>query len=594
MRRQLTSIAVAVGLGASFLSAASVGASAAPPPKCEFNGKTPAHGATVSGNMVLEAVEHWDDTTSTEFFVDGKSIGFSAQSRPDWIRQYSRPGTVAGGYRTTARANGTHTISCRNFGPDGPGPMSATRTVKFNNSVRNVMTWPQDGAQVDGTKGAPGITLKVRTSVTGTTQPTQARFFVDGVQVATAPCKAGVCETTWQPATSKRRFPFEDHVTEDGTRIENPKGGLRILHAEVTAGNGKVASTAPTRVFVNRSDTSSKLVLSDFEAAGHGRVGRDGGYSAKIPGTNKTLFVMNDAKWVYNTGAKQGTQEGQPGPYLATAPIKVGHPGMLTQTPNSTGHIAPAPKSASIKVTEGLTDPQGGTCDGSLTWATGVTQSPTSSTKMLLTYTAICGEDAADGTAQPQRQVEGVAEYDVATDTATMKNIIVAAPGKELAKKARLETPVRHGDHLYFYSADEGATYAARVPAAQWKTPSAYRWYANGSFTATSAADATSIGSGTSTQLSIEKYPNLTGSPYLKITQPTWQTVTIESSASPSGPWKATNVTNRKICPECQDAEGFVYTVYGHPELSAADKVLLTFTDHAEYSILSKEIAVTP
>ena len=189
------------------------------------------------------------------------------------------------------------------MGTYGNGPMSPAQTVTFSNSIRSTMTWPTDGAVVDGTIGSPGVTLKVSNSVTGTAQPTRATFYVDGKAVGTAPCSNGVCQTTWDAATSTSGVPFPDAP-------EKPRGGLRILHAEVTAGNGKVGRTSPTKVFVNRSDTASRPLLSSYEANGLGRVARDGGYSAQIPGANRTLFVMNDAKWTFQTGVQRGQGPG--------------------------------------------------------------------------------------------------------------------------------------------------------------------------------------------------------------------------------------------------------------------------------------------
>ncbi|KGN37898.1 hypothetical protein [Knoellia subterranea] len=557
---------------------------AGPSDRCAIT--TPTANSTLSYTRPVQSTEFWGGTQGSEFYLDGNRIGYS-ETGVDWQRHFVAPGEKTGGLSTSGYANGAHTLTCRDFGTWGRGALSTSVPVTFNNSVRILITSPTANRRVDATTGAPLVTLKATVSATGTTLPTSATFKVDGVPVATAPCSAGVCTATWNPIN--HASPWLD---------SNAKAGLRIITATAKGGNGVWAKSKPVLVHLNKSDAASSPLLSTFETEGRGRVARDGGWSVRIPGTSRALFAFGDGEYVWTTGPKQGTSQWVPHSTFASAPIAPGVPAPLTESPNASNHLAPEPVMSKIQQQVGLTDPQGGKCDYFLTWPTGMVKNPANN-NLLVTFMSMCTEKPTGTTADYSRhQVEGIADVNPTTGAATLRNIFVAQSKGQLHPRQRLVSPVSDGTYLYFYSADSTGTYAVRVPAAQWATPSAYRWKTASGFTGTTPASATSIGAGSfdGGGAAIARYPSMTGSPYLKVTQPSWQTITVQKSSTPYGPWTSTKVTNLGVCKECRDANngvgGWIYSAYGHPDFSNSTQMMLTFTDHAQYRVMAKMLTV--
>lgn len=577
-------VGMVAGLAGLVVGTAAPAVVAGPNDRCTI--VTPTANATLSGTKALRSTEFWGGTQGSEFYLDGQLIGFS-ETGVDWQRQYVAPGEKTEGFTTSGWANGAHTFTCRDFGTWGRGTTSTSVPVTFNNSVRVVVNNPVAGRRIDATTGAAAVTLTATTSVTGTTQPTSVTFRVDGLTVATAPCSGGVCTTSWNPANHPSRW-LDDKA----------KAGLRVITATATAGNGVTAKSKPVLVYLNKSDAASSPVLSSFETAGRGRVARDGGWSIRIPGTSRALFAFGDGEYVWNTGPNQGTSQWVPHSTFASAPIAPGVPAPLAESPNASNHLGAPPVMSTIQQKAGLTDPQGGTCDYFLTWPTGMVKNPANN-NILVSFMSMCTEKPTGTTADYSRhQVEGIADYNPTTGASTLHNIFVAPSKGELHPRQRLTSPVSDGTYIYSYSSDSTGTYAARVPVAQWATPSAYRWKTASGFTGTTPASATPIGSGASDggAAAIARYPSMPGSPYLKVTQPTWQTVTIEKSSTPYGPWSSTKVTNLALCPKCRDANngvgGWVYASYGHPDFSNATQIMLTYTDHAQYRVMAKMLTV--
>lgn len=564
---------------------------AGPADRCSI--ATPTANSTLSNTQALRSTEFWGGTQGSEFYLDGKLIGFSETS-DDWQRQFVAPGQKTEGLTTSGYANGAHTLTCRDFGTWGRGAVSTSVPVTLSNKVRIVVNNPITDRRIDATTGAARVSLKATVSATSdTTMPTSVSFRADGKEIAVAPCTSGVCSATWDP--TKHESPWG---VDPKTGAPKAKSGLRVITAYAKNSQGFSARSKPVLVFLNKSDAAASPVLSTFETLGRGRVGRDGGWSVRIPGTTRALFAFGDGEYVWSTGPKQGTDQWVPHSTFASAPIAPGVPAPLTESPNPSNHLAPEPVMSTIRQQVGLTDPQGGTCDYFLTWPTGMVKNPANN-NLLVSYMSMCTEKPTGTTADYSRhQVEGIADYNPTTGASTLRNIFVAPSKGELHPRQRLTSPVSDGTYLYFYSSDGSGTYAARVPVAQWGTASAYRWKTASGFDGTTPASATPIGAGSfdGGGASIARFSSMSGAPYLKVTQPTWQTITVQKSSTPYGPWTATKVTNLGVCPKCQDANngvgGWIYSAYGHPDFSNSTQMMLTYTDHAQYRVMAKMLTV--
>lgn len=553
--------------------------------------------STLTGRVKLEA-PNAAGAGGTQFYVDGKSVGFGYDLSTSGRWQFAQPGTATNGFDMTAYANESHRFSCRYFGPGvAPGPVGPEVHRDSANTIRSTLSGLADNYTVDATLGSPSITLKMTNVVSGgTTQPTSATFYVDGVAVGSGACSAGVCSYSWAPSSPP---PLDDG------NPDSLDSGLRVLNARAVAPNGIVTWAAPIRVYVNHSDVTvgsrpgARHLMSSFEYVGRGRVVRDGGWSEVIPGTSEVLFAFGDGGLQFGTGSSRGLHHPVFHSSLATTPKVGGLPGLLTERPNPEGWPLPAPYQSQIVQTVGLTDPNGGTCQYHSTWPTGMVKNPANN-NLLVPYISRCLENASGGNggeAWSKHQISGVADYNPSTGVTGLHNVFVAPPGGVLNQRQVLSTPVVDGTNMYFYNAYSTGTYALKVSTASWRDKTAYRWSRNGVFDQSDPNLATSIGAGSSQQISVDRYPTLTGSPYLKITQPgDWKKVTIQKSATPYGPW-TTVVSNHTVCWDCRQSNsqvdgGDVYTVYGHPEFTVGNKVVLTYTDYATGRPMSTTVTV--
>ncbi|WP_109506724.1 Ig-like domain-containing protein [Nocardioides speluncae] len=589
---------IAALLAATALAAPSGTAAAAAPPTCDLT--SPAPSSTVSGMIDLDALFTYGDDSvkGAEFFVDGKSVGFGFLA--GWAWKYTRPGTKPviqnpqppfgtgtnlNGFTSHHLSNASHTFSCRYFGPSGVGAMSPTRTLTVSNPRRSGWVSPADGTVLNATASAPRVTLQASYSGFGTARPT-ATFYVEGQAVSAA--------TTCQTAT-RCTFAWDPRASQAEYGDDKAQSGLRVVRAKVVNSSGQTTWTQPVKLFLNQSDTGSTLLLSKHEAAGLGRVVRDGGWSRQIPGTTQSFFIFGDTAGVVTTGAPDDDawrpHLGDPitrfHSTFGTTPVRTGAPGPIEELPNPDGHPAAMPGFTEIKVPQSmLSNPDGTACehpDGSpagLTWATGVIGHPQQSGTLLVSYNALCLGDPNNW----QRQVEGIAELDPSTGAVlAMHNLWTAAAGAELAPGTSLSSPVVKDGTIYFYRTDTSGTFEAHVATDSWANPGAYEF------------NPVPIAAGSSgPHISVDRYTKMPGSPYLKVTAPTWNTLTIEHSSTPTGPWRPTNVTDLRICSHCDN--GLFYAAYGHPEFSSSSSMLLTYVDSfvatGRYRILSKMMSV--
>ncbi|MFW6598412.1 hypothetical protein ACQBAU_07655 [Propionibacteriaceae bacterium Y2011] len=542
-------------------------------------------------------------TTSTtaagvQFFLDGQPLGFgfTPDAGAGTSFSFAAYGTLDGGWSTSAVANGNHELSCRGWSSAGLGEVGAVTPVAVGNRSRAQLTTPADQVEVGGV-------VEVTAVFSGPQLPTAATFRMDDEILGTGECSSGprhtaVCTYAW------------DSVATTTLNHWDMPGGLRVLTAEATIG-GQTVRTQPVRSIVNiRSD--AEMLLSEYEMAGLGRVGRDGGWSITLPGDpTKDFITFGDGIYRPITGPQKAEDAvGRWGNTSVVTESGTGLYGLLNEVPNRTNDPVNAPALTTVKPAPGVLKNEDGTdCseEGGLAWSTGVVPKPNSD-HVLMTYWGMCSRPGD----WPLLQVFGIADWDPVTNEAVMHNVFVKAadaPGNEhLPSQMQLASPSTDGDYLYFWRPDAGALYLARVKiptsgdAEPWTDPSEYEyrnveapggWKAD-PLAATNLMPETSLGGNVD---SVLRATNLPGQPWLMITHPdSWDTgiVNVYLADEPGAPWRPVpEWQNLVLCESCGHAwENGIYVVYSHPERSTAFELLFTFSDRTTGRVMQKTLPI--
>lgn len=560
-RAALITIATLAGVTAPATSAG------ATPPTCQVT--DPVGATTVSGPSVpVKASVPWG-TTGMEFFLDGVSLG-RGYDDGNWRSVFQAQGTNTFGWPSTGITNGSHTLTCRAWSPDGLGPMSPTVTFTTSNAIRTRLVGPDDGATVSGN----AVPLKLDTWVATGVLPTTAEFSIDGTVVGTGSCTWWICTRSW-----------------DSTTVND---GLHIVSASATGSNGAPGTSATRRLFVNNHAPGSQLLLSSYETSGWGQLGRDGGFSRQLPGDpTKSLFTFGDSGFTPGTGPQRGQFQWRFGNSNALTTVTAGTvPGPLNEIPNPTFDPAPGAASPNLVVPPaGLRDPDGTSCDNGRAWTTGAIPKP-GTDHLLIPYMGMCHANDQDTV-----QVWGLADYDPATQSAVNHDVFVNTATGGLAARRQLGSPTIDGNYIYFFRGDSWNVYVARVPLngtvpnpTPWFDPAQYEWKAGAGWS-TDPALATNlmppfVGSENS-QVYIDKFPSVTGSPYLMVlpdpigTNPPDFTalgkVDVWKAPSVLGPWTRVK-DDYRVCSGCPAGRvELVYSTNGHPEFSSGNSISLTY-----------------
>jgi hypothetical protein len=302
---------------------------------------------------------------------------------------------------------------------------------------------------------------------------------------------------------------------------------------------------------------------------------RDCGFSEPLVGEpGSSLWIFCDSPI---------TRPGQPGYFLtSTAAIGPDTPGTA---PAGLIELGPFGVPAQF-----LPPATGIPCAGyTPAWASGALLLPFTS-RILITHVSHC---VAGGAFTPKRY--GVAEWDGATRTLAHNAPAVFAADGVLPAPLRLRSPVYHAGYWYFFANEctstalgactAGAVFVARVRVGEdalgrrpWADPAQYRWRgANGWSASWAQARSVIADARPSAGVSVDWYASFNR--FLLIEQTSIAGhVRIWTATQPAGPW----TLRRTAQVPCAPGAGLCRTIIGHPELSTASEVALSFFQPAD------------
>jgi len=358
-------------------------------------------------------------------------------------------------------------------------------------------------------------------------------------------------------------------------------GALELLQ------NGAVAWSTPAPAPTGTSsDTASNPVLSQYESTGMA-VSRDAGVSVALPNGN-ALWVFGDTT-IYAPSGNGGPltlAAFVPGSSAAEAPYSAGQfPTDLDEVADVGQPLALSPSTAPSTflplptdlMVPGTTTPCTGAAGRSARWVTGAAVLPNSD-DVLITYDDACVQGSWDFTVEGW----GFEEYNWSTNAIDVGPDDVfppAADGVALPDQiSSLGSPVVNGDTVSVFSSQctdlygacsAGVVQEATFPAttADLANPTSYSPLVDA--TTNGALQFTPMG------ISVEGYP---GVPYQMIEETSvGGTYDIFSSTTPNGPWQ---LETSGTAPGCGALTlGFCYALEGHPELSTATQIAMSYYD---------------
>jgi len=342
-------------------------------------------------------------------------------------------------------------------------------------------------------------------------------------------------------------------------------------------------------------------ILSNFENTYGASLSRDCGFSAPLPANpaaslwlfcDTAIYGLNQQLQYHLTGFIPGSTAAE-GPYTAgEVPQGLSElptpPASLPAMPNSDG---PA---QFLSTPSGLVTSTGQPCDSAnnayaASWISGVTREPATANPadLLITYGNYC----VQGSLTFDAEGYGIAEYNPATNTVDRQATIFT--GTLVPPQQMLVSPVFSGSHLYLFgsrcsSQDQfgdctaGSVYLARtgVTASSWDNPASYQWRDGGTWTS-AASSATSI-IPSATPISAVSVGNFSsvgqGIVLIAQTNVGGHFVAYEPVSSLTGTWQ--QVISATV--PCGSGGTLCHAIIGHPELSTASQLMLSYFDPAQ------------
>ena len=343
-------------------------------------------------------------------------------------------------------------------------------------------------------------------------------------------------------------------------------------------------------------------VTSHYEIATGNAVGRDCGYSVPRPDQpGNALWFFCDTG-IYNaagelTGFIGGTTTAT-GPY-ATGSARI----QVSEVPTPPEAVPSQPHDGAprrfLPIPAGLVLPDGRPCGvaGSnsypASWLSGATRGPDVQISgyngrdlVALTYSDVCVQGAWKWTTQAW----GISFYHPASNTFVAHHRVFATNSTDdLPWQRQLGSPIFSGDGFMYSDAfhcdvsafgtcDTGRTILARTPwraAAGWSRPLLYRYKTSTGWTSNINAAQTIMPGGRPLFVDVRDG-------YSEGVVATEQTsigghFRVWRADTPAGPW---SVSAEQQIPECAvSAESWCYAFFGHPELSTADQMTMSYYD---------------
>ncbi|WP_406291556.1 hypothetical protein [Embleya sp. NBC_00896] len=360
-------------------------------------------------------------------------------------------------------------------------------------------------------------------------------------------------------------------------------------------------------------------VVSNFEKHWGANLSRDCGFSERLPGTGRSLWLFCDTAVYDWSGALTGFIDGTT---AATGPYTPGRvPQDLSEVPTPPNPDDPDPSIRGperfLPVPTGLRVPgSGAECHNPGTsygasWATGMTRGPAgaitlrtpagnrtfadASRLMFITYTDTCVVGATGGMTG---EANGIAVYEPATNTIVANTRVFGGaqpPAAQQPWQQQLGSPLFAGGYLYQYgficdnsafgACGAGRTVVAQVPVGSLQDPTAYRWLAAGGDWSANQANAVSVRPGGVADgplsIQVDDYSAL-GKGLVMVEQTSIAGhYKIWRAGSPAGPWTLSRSGQIQDCDGANQHQPnrFCYTFVGHPELSTAATLMLSFFD---------------
>jgi hypothetical protein len=349
--------------------------------------------------------------------------------------------------------------------------------------------------------------------------------------------------------------------------------------------------------------------LSNYEVSTKDELTRDCGFSAPVTAPETTaphdLWLFCDSIDYAPDGTISSAILGTDS--AAEAPLVAGEvPQDLTEVatpPSLSGLGGPEPF---LPVPAGLTLPGStSSCAGSspngvygaqspgiypASWFTGVTPGPASG-QVLMAYNNYCVDgNTGDNLTLFTDEGFGLVAYDPSTNALSQpENIFTTKDGTNLPQAEQLGSPIVSGGYLYLFDADcevkayatcgSGNVYLARVPLAGFTDSSQYRWWTGSTWSA-SYADAGNLVPGvTALSVSVGDYSS-TGHGLVMVDETNLAGgFQVWTASTPTGPW--TLLRTGTVPSSCQGGSFACYAVNGHPELSTAGDLMISYYDPA-------------
>jgi hypothetical protein len=340
-------------------------------------------------------------------------------------------------------------------------------------------------------------------------------------------------------------------------------------------------------------------VLSNFENYYGANIVRDCGYSQPLPAhPSSSLWLFCDTDvYGFNSQGHWALTDIISGSTAAEGPATPGEvptglselttPGSgVPPIPNHDGpaHFLPAPS--------GLVTSGGLACDSAnhsyaASWITGVTRDAARPSDVLISFNNYCVQSGGSALAEGF----GLAQYAPATNTLTsLATVVTSDSGTPLAQQERLGSPIISGRYLYLFAShcaetydatcvsnSGNAVYLARVSAkpSAWDKAGNYRWYAGPSSWTASPGSAVSVISGARPlSVTVNDFSAL-GHGLVLIEQTSIVGgFTVYQASRASGAWQ--EETSGTV-PCTTEGDSFCRAIIGHPELSTASHLLVSF-----------------
>lgn len=358
-------------------------------------------------------------------------------------------------------------------------------------------------------------------------------------------------------------------------------------------------------------------VTSHYELSSGNKLGRDCGFSVVSP------LSAGEAFWFFCDTAIFDPAENLigfiGGTTAARGPFTAGSvPGGLTEIPSPPNPLGAAPSNRGpalfLPVPSGLLLPDGVTPCGAAgsnsyaaSWLSGAAGGPDRTISgyngrdlIMLSYVDVC----VRGTFEWTVQAFGVSWYHPATNRFVQHRRIFGPSLTELPWQRQLGSPIFNSDgYLYFHASHcdnsgfgacgSGRTLLARTPwqaSAGWGQAGSYRYRTQTGWTSDPNAAVSVMPGAKPFGVDVRRYP---GVGFAAIEQTSiGGHYRVWRASSVTGPWTA---GPEQLIPGCESsAESWCYAYAGHPELSTADRLLMSYYDPDHHHVLVMQTAWPP